>query len=153
HRDVKPSNILFSIDGRPVLSDFGIARFLPSREDTTRAGLDPVGTSDFMAPETVLEGPATPASDIYSLGMTIYYALSGGALPSDGKTIFTRSRDRVEGKLVPITQRNPSLPDAVNQVFTRALSVKPGDRFASASSMVNSLAVALTDRTIVRTEQ
>jgi serine/threonine protein kinase len=153
HRDIKPSNILFAADGRPVLSDFGIARFAPSPRSTDAVGLragarpaaaDQLGTSDFMAPEVMQEAPATSASDIYALGMTVYYALCG-SLPTDGKTIFTRSRDRVEGKLVPLVVRNPSIPTAVNDVVLRALAWRPRERFPSASAFASALMVAAGD--------
>lgn len=145
HRDIKPSNVLFGTDGRPVLSDFGIARFAEPREERiTRGGDEPPGTSDFMAPEMMLEAPATPASDIYSLGMTVYYSLSG-LLPTEGKTVYTRTRDRVEGKLIPLAVRNPNIPGAVSDVVARALSPEPTARFSSARAFASALTVAGVD--------
>ena len=133
HRDIKPSNILFGGDDRPVLSDFGVARFVPPRDDaqTTQGGSDVPGTTDFLAPEVLEEAPHSRASDIYALGMTVYISLTT-RLPSDGRTLFTRSRDRVVGDLVILAKRNPSVPKAVSDVVMRAIATSPTDRFASA---------------------
>jgi serine/threonine-protein kinase len=135
HRDIKPSNILFRESNQPVLSDFGVARLLPPRDhhNTTQAGgYAPPGTMDFLAPEVLMEAPHSVASDIYALGMTVYIALSS-TLPTDGRTLFTRSRDRVAGELVNLAMRNPNVPAPVADVVMRALSARPRDRFRSAS--------------------
>ena len=133
HRDVKPSNILFGDGGRPVLSDFGVAKFMPSREQTTQGGhSDPPGTSDFLAPEVLEEAPHSVASDLYALGMTVYLALAG-RLPTDGRTLFTRSRDRVAGDVIDLAKRNPNVPAAVAKQVMCALSADPRVRFSSAA--------------------
>ena len=70
HRDVKPANILIAANGRAKLADFGIAR---GSDDSALTGTGQmVGTVAFMAPETALGSPPTPAADIYSLGATLY---------------------------------------------------------------------------------
>jgi serine/threonine-protein kinase len=143
HRDIKPSNILFGDAGRPVLSDFGVARFLPPRdESTTRGGgLDPPGTTDFLAPEVLEEAPHSVASDRYSLGMTVYIALTG-RLPTDGGTLFTRSRDRVAGQLISVAKSNPNVSESVSGVVMRALATHPGDRFPSAGDFARAFSLS-----------
>jgi len=144
HRDIKPSNILFANDGRPVLSDFGIAHVLRPREEApgtttiaSRAAM-PLGTAEFMAPEVLEEAPASPASDIYSLGMTVYLALSGG-FPTDGRTSFTRARDRVEGRLISLNRRNPAIRFEVSVVVMTAIATEPKNRYRSARAFVAEL--------------
>src|ERR1022692_4184643 len=124
HRDVKPSNVLIGADGRAVLTDFGIA---------TRAG-DPgltltgmvMGTPGFTAPERIRGEPATPASDLWSLGATLYAAVDGhGPFDHHGSSLAVLSvianldapRPRSAGALGPaidaLLRRDPSArPDA-----------------------------------------
>src|SRR5690606_4314182 len=75
HRDVKPDNVLLTEDGRAVLTDFGIAT-TEDEAPVTRTGIL-IGTPAFMAPERAAGGPAEPASDLWSLGVTLYVAVEG----------------------------------------------------------------------------
>jgi hypothetical protein len=76
HRDLKPANVLFDLDGRPYLSDFGIARFRDATSGLTATGTV-LGTADFMAPEQARGEPATPAADVFALGATLLFAATG----------------------------------------------------------------------------
>jgi serine/threonine protein kinase len=140
HRDIKPSNILFDAAGVPYLSDFGIAHFAPPRENTLAERTATPGTPDFLAPEVMNDAPHTAASDIYSLGLTAYYALCQ-RLPSDGKSLHLRNVDRSAGRLVSLTFRNPLISWQVSEVLRKCLSADPLQRHRSASS----LAAALTN--------
>jgi eukaryotic-like serine/threonine-protein kinase len=144
HGDIKPSNILIDLNGNAQLADFGLAKITPSKDDMkTMAVYKPkdqpvLGTADFMAPEVLNDGPMTWASDIYSLGLVAYYALSG-RYPSDGKTIFTRGRDRTEGKIIALSQRNPLINQSLDFAVQKALAVDPKSRYTSAESFYASL--------------
>src|SRR6266536_580642 len=71
HRDVKPSNILYTGDGQPVLADFGIARMLQGEQQITVQG-SLIGTPHYLAPEMASGDPVGPASDQYSLGVVLF---------------------------------------------------------------------------------
>ncbi|MCG6499820.1 serine/threonine-protein kinase [Kitasatospora sp. A2-31] len=75
HRDVKPGNVLLALDGRIVLTDFGIAT-IAGTSSLTRTG-ELVGSVDYLAPELVRGGTPTPASDLWALGVTLYQAVEG----------------------------------------------------------------------------
>jgi eukaryotic-like serine/threonine-protein kinase len=124
HRDVKPSNVLLSADGRAVLTDFGIAT-LEGDPGLTQAGMV-MGTPGFTAPERIRGEPATPASDLWSLGATLYAAVDGhGPFDHRGSSLAILSvianedapRARSAGALGPaidaLLQRDPGArPDA-----------------------------------------
>lgn len=134
HCDIKPANILLHVDGRVLLSDFGVARF--AAED--RGG----GTRPYMAPEQISGGVITPATDIYALGITVYEMLSG-KVPFRGETQNaqgTTARERIAWEHInatptPLRQLNPKVPASVENVVNTALNKEPRDRYATALSL------------------
>ena len=90
HRDIKPANLIMAPDGRVRIADFGIAHTVDDPATITSSG-ELVGTITYMAPEILAGQPATPASDIYSLGAVTYEMLSGQP-PVSGS--YTRSPPR-----------------------------------------------------------
>ncbi|HUO40333.1 MAG TPA: protein kinase [Mycobacterium sp.] len=130
HRDVKPGNILLTEYGEPQLCDFGIARIAGGFE--TGTGVI-TGSPAFTAPE-VLEGATpTPASDVYSLGATLFCALTGHA------AFERRTGEHVVAQFVRITSqpspdlRRRGLPDDVAAVIERAMARDPGQRPTTAA--------------------
>src|SRR3984957_9068844 len=129
HRDVKPGNILLTDYGEPQLTDFGIARIAGGFETATGVI---TGSPAFTAPE-VLEGASpTPASDVYSLGATLFCALTGHA------AFERRTGEQVIAQFLRVTSQptpdlgNQGLPADVAAIIERAMARDPADRPATA---------------------
>ncbi|WP_162834532.1 serine/threonine-protein kinase [Amycolatopsis circi] len=99
HRDVKPGNVLITSDGRAKLTDFGISRSVRTDETVTDSPLIG-GTPDYLAPEVAQGHPPTAASDIFSLGATLYAAVEGTA-PFSGGNEYATIRRVAEGTVPP----------------------------------------------------
>jgi len=127
HRDVKPQNILLALDGRARLTDFGSAR-LAGQETVTRTG-GVVGTADYMAPELLAGGRGDARTDVYALGVTLYYALTGELPP--------RTTSRHHG-LRPGARR-PDVPAWFDEVVARATMPDPDDRFPAVALLAAAL--------------
>lgn len=142
HGDIKPSNILVDKNGKAYLVDFGLAKIAPSLEHMTKVieKRTTLGTTDFMAPEVLQDGPSTWSSDLYSLGIVTYFALTAH-LPSDRQTVFSRAQDRVKGKIVPVSLRNRLVPTSIEKTVHRAIAIDPRDRFASSKEFYAALIV------------
>jgi DNA-binding NarL/FixJ family response regulator len=132
HRDVKPANILLTDYGEPQLTDFGIARIAGGFE--TRTGIV-IGSPAFSAPE-VLEGRApTPSSDVYSLGATLFCALTGHA------AFERRSGEQVVAQFLRVTtapvpeMQGIDIPDDVRAAIGHAMAQNPDDRPATAAEL------------------
>ncbi|MBI4859446.1 MAG: serine/threonine protein kinase [Candidatus Riflebacteria bacterium] len=134
HRDIKPANVLLRLDnGEPMLMDFGVAKAKGRDSFATEANLV-LGTPAYMAPETIRGGAVSPASDIYSLGCTLYECLAG-APPLMGKTEIATLELQLHQAPRPLRRLNPEVPDAVDALVMRALEKEPSRRFPSAKEM------------------
>src|SRR5215211_3169751 len=120
HRDVKPSNILFTRDGEPVLADFGIARLVEAQDSLTVQGTL-IGTPHYMAPEMASGGDVGRASDLYSLGVVLYEMLAGEP-PFPRPTPIAVVRAHIHEPPPSLSLRDPSVPDSIDAVVARALS-------------------------------
>jgi len=130
HRDVKPSNILITQSGEPMLSDFGIAKILESEEATALTGTGVgVGTPEYMAPEQ-WAGKVMPHSDIYSLGV-IFYEMVTGRKPYIADTPPAILLKQATEPLPRPIQYVPDLPEGVEKVLLKALAKKFEDRYQS----------------------
>jgi len=139
HRDIKPSNLIVDDDGRVRLTDFGIARAMEDPTMVTSTG-EVVGTLAYMAPETLAGEPATPASDIYSLGAVSYQMLSGRP-PFEADNIgalVTRIRDE------PPPPLGPEVPSEIAAGVLRSLDKDPAMRPDTAAAYATSLLTATT---------
>jgi CRP-like cAMP-binding protein len=137
HRDVKPSNILLRADGRPVLTDFGLAAAL--RDEMSARRLTPpgalVGTADYLAPEVIAGHGVHGRADIYSLGVVLYEMLAG-YVPFAGRDPFQMLRAHLEE---PVPALPSEIPPAVRAIVARALEKEPDDRFPTAAEFAAAL--------------
>ncbi len=140
HRDVKPANVMFTRDGDPVLTDFGIARML-GEGSVTMAGVS-IGTPDYMSPEQARGEPATPASDIYALGVMVYEMLTGRR-PFSAETPFGVIVQHLQATFPSPRSLDPSFPEALESVLRRALAKDPAVRYPTAGELARELEAAV----------
>ncbi|SHG37559.1 serine/threonine protein kinase [Geodermatophilus nigrescens] len=134
HRDVKPGNVLVAADGTVKITDFGIARSAASAALTGTGQV--IGTAQYMAPELVSGLPASPASDVYSLGLVGYQCLTG-RLPFDGETPMQVALMQVHAQPAPLPE---TVPAGLRAVVERALDKDPARRFPDGGALRAALA-------------
>ncbi|MGO9273980.1 MAG: protein kinase domain-containing protein, partial [Terriglobia bacterium] len=125
---------------RAVITDFGLARATDATAEGRLTGSMPgiMGTPDYMAPEQVEDGPITPATDTYALGIVLYEMLSG-ALPFAADTPLARAVKRTKEAPTPLRALVPGLDPKWEAAILRCLERDPADRFQSASDVVAAL--------------
>ncbi|MFE3404424.1 serine/threonine-protein kinase [Streptomyces anulatus] len=121
HRDVKPANVLLRTDGRPVLTDFGIAAIRESTSLTTTGAL--IGSPDYIAPERIRGTEGDPSSDLWSLGMMLYVAVEGRHPLRRATTLATLAA--VLDEEIPPPVRAGSLTPVLNALLTRDIPARP----------------------------
>jgi serine/threonine protein kinase len=127
HRDIKPGNILFNAEGEPKLVDFGLARAAETA-DTYEAAI--WGTPYYVAPEKINRQPETFLSDMYSLGGTLYHALTGH-VPFEAPTVEDLVAAHVHTPLTPPNAVVPMVSQVTSDSLVRAMAKNPADRFQS----------------------
>jgi eukaryotic-like serine/threonine-protein kinase len=137
HRDVKPGNILEGQDETWKVADFGIATTTDSDHTITRTG-EVLGSPSYLAPERLEGHAATARSDLYSLGVVLYEAVSGSRPFGEGNPWALGVRIR-EGRYEPLPEAAPGVDPDLAAAIERAMSRDPADRFASAQEMAQTL--------------
>lgn len=142
HRDIKPVNVLMDRSGRPILSDFGIAKALEGTKELTRPGAG-VGTPEYMSPEQCKGAPVDGRADIYALGVMLYEALTGRT-PFMGDNYPALAHSHIYEDPPDPRLFNATLSLEVTSVVLRALRKKPELRYQSATDMAMALEHAST---------
>ncbi len=132
HRDIKPSNIILTRKGDPVLTDYGIARIAGATSYTMPGTV--VGSAQYMSPEQAQGQLADNRSDIYSLGICLFEALTG-RVPFDGETTATILAQHLTAPVPVARLLNPDLPPEVEAVLHRVLSKDPAARYQQAAEL------------------
>lgn len=136
HRDIKPANILVNVDGRPFISDFGIAKTDDTMQKTLTGQI--MGTPAYVSPEQALGEAVDARTDLYSLGVTLYELLAG-ARPFIAESTLQTVVMRLNQPPDPILERCPSLNPALAEWLMKALARERDARWESASAMKEAL--------------
>jgi serine/threonine protein kinase len=140
HRDIKPGNILIDRSGMIKILDMGLARFFYDEEDMlTRKYDETLGTADYLAPEQALDSHCVDIrADIYSLGATFYYLLTGSPPFADG-TVAQKLMWHQTREPTPIRAKRPEVPENVVAIVERMMKKNAAERFSSPAEVAAAL--------------
>ena len=136
HRDVKPENVLISDGGEVKIADFGLVRAIAEAKITSTSVI--LGTAAYLSPEQVSTGDATPASDVYAVGILTFELLTGST-PFNGDTALTVAYQRMDHDVAPPSTLIGGVPKQFDDLVLRATARNPVDRYADAGDMAAEL--------------
>lgn len=131
HRDIKPANIMFDIENKAFLGDFGIAKIKREAEDEEEWL---VGTPYYMSPEQCLDLELDGRSDVYALGVVLFQVLTG-SVPFTGNNHQEILNKHKNAPLPNLLDLQPDLPNAWGEIVGKAMAKSPDDRYSSASEL------------------
>lgn len=137
HRDIKPGNVLLTKDGGVKIVDFGLSKNVAGMTMLTQAGIL-MGTPHYMAPEQCVEGVVDHRADIYSLGATGFYMLTGHKPFSSLKALEV-IRMKKRGKIPPLEDMGPEVSEEITVIISKMMATKPEDRYQSNSDIIADL--------------
>lgn len=145
HRDIKPHNILVSVDGTIKITDFGIARAAAVSTVTTTSNA--LGSVYYFSPEQARGGYVDSKSDIYSLGITMYEMLTG-KVPYEGETSVSIALKHLNNELPDIRQFNSNVSDTIQNIVLKATQKKKDDRYDNVDLLLADLKRALSEASL-----
>lgn len=133
HRDIKPSNILITPEGHPKIVDFGIAKKVDKEKGSTKT-TELAGTAYFIAPEQALGKDIDTRSDLYSVGASMYYVLTGH-FPYNGKNTIEIIQKHINEPVPDPSKLRPDLPGWLSLAIQKLMAKNPDDRFQTAKEV------------------
>jgi serine/threonine protein kinase len=140
HRDIKPANILFDSEGHALLADFGIAKLAEQNISLTNTNV--VGTPAYMSPEQAQGLEVTKATDIYSLGVVAFQAITG-KLPFDAPSVLQLMLQVVQEPVPNLEDFVENVSPQLNSVLSRAMAKDPDARYATAQEFADAFSDAI----------
>lgn len=150
HRDIKPSNVMIDRDGRVKLLDFGLAHLstaLTTQTETSLGNL--LGTLDYMAPEQAAGDEVGPAADIFGLGATVFFLLTGRSPRTKGinESLIRRLRRIADDPADSLADYRSDTPQELSTMLSSLLSLDPAERCESAAAVADQLSGFLSEGT------
>jgi serine/threonine protein kinase len=139
HRDVKAQNVMREYGGRIVLMDFGLGRDATKASNDATGGLELAGTPPYLAPELFLGKPASVRSDVYSVGVLLFFLVTG-VFPVDGRSLGELAEQHAARRRRRLQDLRSDLPSTFVQVVERALSQDETARYSTAGALESALA-------------
>lgn len=145
HRDVKPKNIMLTKGGTAKLADLGLARPIEDEARNRAEAGQALGTPYYISPEQAQGQPATPRSDLYSLGITLYHMLTG-RLPFQGNGRVEVMRKHIREQAIPPDHLVPTISQSAAEIVEMLMQKSPPNRYSSAAELVEDIDLALGGR-------
>jgi eukaryotic-like serine/threonine-protein kinase len=150
HRDIKPANLLLDRHRSLHVADFGIAQI--GRHDSLTIAGQVLGTASYLAPERAIGRPATVASDLYSLAVTVFELLVGER-PFSASSYIAQARQHLEDEPPRPSDINPRLPLVLDAVMARGMAKAPEQRWPSAQAFADAVSNALAPASAPRSDR
>jgi serine/threonine protein kinase len=138
HRDIKPDNIMITGDGVGKLMDLGLSRFDNDKLADTEDEDEVMGTPQYICPEQLIGMPMDVRGDLYSLGATLYHAVTG-EFPFQGRNAAEIAKKHLQEPLTPANVHNPSIPPSICKVVEKLMAKHPDDRYPTTQALIKEL--------------
>lgn len=141
HRDLKPDNLFYMVDGTVKIADFGISAQVGEKSKSDAVE----GTIYYCAPEVLTGAPASVANDIYSMGI-VFYEMLVGNIPFDGANPEEIAMKQIKRKFPEPSKTIPSVPRSIDKIIVTACRKRPEERYKTAQEFYDAIVLAMQDK-------